>query len=144
MVIVRLERTHFSFIQTSSGVLWFFFCVSFFTTWIFWKLPIVLSSPQRFHHLWFCLRRRSGKVIAAISHWNAVCGSSGRPYFHSVGLFSHDGDAVPPSQPPKCQMCGRVQAGCWFCSTEDSSGETRWLKRDSKYHFLHSHAIWTL
>lgn len=79
-----------------------FFC-PFFSHMDFLKAvhrPFVITAalPPLVLPLW-----RSRKVMAAIPHWNSVWGSSVQPYSHSVGLFSHNNDAAPPSQPQKCQ-----------------------------------------
>lgn len=110
VVFVGLERKHFSFIQSESGVLWFF--LSFFSPHGFSES----RSPSCRHRGGFTSVGvwRSRKVTAAIPHCSSVCGSSARTYFHSVGLFSHNNGAVPPSQPRKCQ---NVFSTCEWVST---------------------------
>lgn len=90
VVIVRLERKHFSFIPDLSGVLWFFF-VLFFPTWIFLKAA---------HHPVVTAEVRQEQKGHGCDTPLKLCGSSACSYFHSVGLFSHNTDAA---QTRKCQ-----------------------------------------
>lgn len=95
VVIMRLDRQHFSLIQTSSGVLWFFFSVHFFPHMDFLKASFRHRSS-------FSPEGAERSRLWYPTETLCVGASPGRS-FTLLASFLHNNHTVPPLPPQKCQ-----------------------------------------